>query len=172
VTDSTLGFKAIHNDHTVSVHPLDLPPHTYETDATWIAINDLPLVPMTSEQLLGSLHGAEHALLAMAPLLVLCDASDVAGLSTPLHPHTGAPTVLLFDQATDGAGLTPSLYASFDALLARAHELVRDCPCDAGCPSCLLSPRCGSQNEPLSKDGARAILEHLTRHSVTQEGDQ
>jgi len=171
VTDSTLGYKAIHNDHTVSIHPLDLPPDTYETDAVWIAIHDLPLVPMGPEQLLGSLHGTEHALLAMAPLLVLCDASDIAGLSTPLHPHTGTPTVLLFDQATDGAGLTPSLYSSFDALLERAHELVRDCPCDTGCPSCLLSPRCGSQNEPLSKDGTRAILEHLVRHSSTQRGD-
>jgi len=171
VTDSTLGYKTIHSDHTVSVHPLDLPAHTYETDAVWIAINDLPAVPMSSEHLLGSLHGAEHALLAMAPLLVLCDASDVAGLSTPLHPSTGTPTILLFDQATDGAGLTPSLYSSFDELLERAHELVRDCSCETGCPSCLLSPRCGSQNEPLSKDGARAILEHLARHSSTSGDD-
>lgn len=161
VTDSTLGYKAIHADHAVSMHPLELPPYTYETDALWIAINDLSTLAIGPEDLLGALHGAEHALLAMLPLLVLCDTSDVAGLSTPLHPQTRTPTILLFDQASDGAGLTPSLFSSIDALLQRARDLVRDCPCDAGCPACLLSPRCGSQNEPLSKTGASAILEYL-----------
>ena len=168
VTDSTLGYKAIHADHAVSMHPLELPPHTYETDALWIAINELSTLSTGPENPLGALHGTEHALLAMFPLLVLCDASDVAGLSTPLHPQTRTPTILLFDQASDGAGLTPSLFSSFDALLRRARDLVRDCPCDVGCPACLLSPRCGSQNEPLSKAGAHAILEHLVRTSRTK----
>jgi len=172
VTDSTLGYKAFHADQVISMHPVDLPPHTYETDALWISLDDSSDVPVAPGQILAALHGAEHALLAMAPLLVLCDASDMAGLSTPIHPQTAKPTVLLFDQATDGAGLAPSLFPSFDTLLRRAFDLVRDCPCESGCPSCLLSPRCGSQNEPLSKDGARAILEHLLQSADAEGGDE
>jgi len=160
VTESFLGFKRVHSDRTVSVHPLDLPPHVYETDATWVVFRE-GLHELPAEELLGGLHGAEHALIAMAPLLVLCDASDIGGFSTPMHAQTGAPTVVLFDGIEGGAGLAGALFDALDPLARRAHELVRDCPCDRGCPACLLQPRCGSQNEPLSKPGAIRILEIL-----------
>jgi DEAD/DEAH box helicase domain-containing protein len=162
VTESFLGYKTIHADRTVSVHPLDLPPHVYETDATWITFR-AEIEDLSPEHLLGSLHGAEHALIAMAPLLVLCDATDVGGVSTPNHAQTQAPTIVLFDGLTGGAGIAPALFDAFDRLAERAHALVRDCACDAGCPSCLLSPRCGSQNEPLFKPGTIRILEVLTQ---------
>jgi len=161
--ESFLGYKVVHADHTVDVHPLDLPPHTYETDAMWISFHGaIPHVP--AHLLLGALHGAEHALLAMSPLLVLCDAADVAGVSTPFHPQTQQPTIVLFDHASGGTGIAPSLFEAVDSLATRAHALVRDCRCESGCPSCLLSPRCGSYNEPLSKTGSLRILEHLVHH--------
>jgi len=168
VTESFLGYKTIHADRTVSVRPLDLPPHVYETDAMWIAFRDgIPEIP--GDQLLGALHGAEHAMIAMAPLLVLCDVTDVGGLSTPLHARTQSPTIFLFDDIADGAGLAGALFDAFEHLTKRAHALVRDCPCDAGCPACLLSPRCGSQNEPLFKPGAIRVLETLARNGSRAE---
>ncbi len=157
VTESFVGYKAIHGDRSVSLHPLALPPHVYETDGVWAAFRDLPR-EIGAAELLGALHGAEHALISMAPLLVLCDAADVAGVSTPLHPQTGAPTILLFDGMEDGAGLAEVLYDEWSRLAAAAHAMVSRCPCDDGCPACLLSPRCGSQNQPLSKPGAIRIL--------------
>jgi DEAD/DEAH box helicase domain-containing protein len=164
VTESFLGFKRVHANRTVSVHPLDLPPHVYETDAMWVAFRSgLPNVPL--EEQLGALHGAEHALIAMAPLLVLCDATDVGGLSAPRHAQTAAPTIVLFDDITDGAGLAGALFDAFERLADRAHVLVRDCSCEAGCPACLLQPSCGSQNEPLSKSGALRVLETLVTAS-------
>ncbi len=171
VTESFLGYKTIHADRTVAVRPLDLPPHVYETDAMWIAFRD-GVAELPPEKLLGSLHGAEHALIAMAPLLVLCDATDVGGLSAPAHAQTGAPTIVLFDDVTEGAGLTHALFDAFDRLAERAHALVRGCSCEAGCPACLLSPRCGSQNEPLSKPGSIRILEVLTRGTAQPEATE
>jgi len=168
VTESFLGYKTIHTDQTVSIHPLDLPPHVYETDAMWIAFRG-GIAELPAEHVLGSLHGAEHALIAMAPLLVLCDATDVGGLSAPIHVQTQAPTIVLFDDITDGAGLAHALFDAFDRLARRAHALVRDCSCAAGCPSCLLSPRCGSQNEPLFKPGTIHILEVLTQGTTQPE---
>jgi len=168
VTESFLEYKTIHADRTVSVHPLDLPPHVYETDAMWIAFRG-GLAELPAEHLLGSLHGAEHALIAMAPLLVLCDATDVGGLSAPIHVQTQAPTIVLFDDIAEGAGLAHALFDAFGRLARRAHALVRDCSCAVGCPSCLLSPRCGSQNEPLFKPGTIRILEVLAQGTTQPE---
>ena len=165
VTESFAGYKTLHYDRTVSVNPLDLPPHAYETDGLWVtfphAIEGIP-----TASLLGGLHGAEHALIAMAPLLVLCDRDDIAGLSTPLHPQTTCPTILIFDEIEHGAGLTEALFSSFTHLAERAHRLVSDCRCKGGCPACLLSPRCGSHNRPLDKAVAIRILSLLSREGA------
>jgi len=169
VAESFLGYKTVHADRNVSVHPLALPPYVHDTDAMWIVFPD-GLHELPQELLLGSLHGAEHALIAMAPLLVLCDATDVGGLSAPVHAQTQAPTVVVFDDIAGGAGLSTALFEAFDRLAERAHALVGDCSCDSGCPSCLLSPRCGSQNQPLFKPGAVRILGILA-HGKEQSED-
>jgi len=158
VVESFIGYKTTHADRTVSVEALDLPDHSYETDAVWIAFKRPP-AGLSPDALLGGLHGAEHALIAMAPLLILCDREDLSGLSTPLHAGTGRPTVLLFDEIEGGAGLAESLYGCLGRLTAKARRLVADCPCENGCPSCLYSPRCGSHNRPLDKAATVRVLD-------------
>jgi DEAD/DEAH box helicase domain-containing protein len=167
VTESFIGYKTIHFDRTISVEPLALPPHTYESDALWLSFpKGVP--NLSHAELLGGLHGAEHALIAIAPLLVLCDREDIAGVSSPLHEQTNLPTIILFDGIQGGAGLAEVLYTSFGRLAEAALRLVSDCPCTDGCPSCIYSPRCGSHNQPLSKDGTIKVLRLLSK--VTNTG--
>ena len=164
VTESFVGYKTLHFDRTISVDPLDLPPHTYDTDAVWLTL-PLDTLHLPGEQLLGGLHGAEHALIAIAPLLVLCDREDIGGISTPLHPQTNHPTVLIFDEIENGAGLAEVFFAAFPRLAQGALKLVETCPCEEGCPSCLYSPRCGNHNQPLHKAGAIHILRLLAEEN-------
>jgi DEAD/DEAH box helicase domain-containing protein len=116
-------------------------------------------IPM--DALLGSLHAAEHAQIAVLPLIAMCDRWDIGGLSTNMHPQTGGPTIFVYDGHPGGIGIARLAYARFEELCRDAHRLIAECQCKSGCPSCVQSPKCGNLNEPLSKAGARAVLHSM-----------
>ncbi len=113
------------------------------------------------ETVLGALHAAEHAQIAVLPLIAMCDRWDIGGLSTNIHPQTGLPTIFIYDGHPGGVGLTRAAFLRFEELCRDAHRLISECPCRAGCPSCIQSPKCGNLNEPLAKGGARQLLEGM-----------
>ena len=97
----------------------------------------------------------------MLPLIAMCDRWDIGGLSTNLHPQTGGATIFIYDGHPGGIGITRTAFARFEELCRDAHRLIAECPCASGCPSCVQSPKCGNLNEPLSKAGARLLLERM-----------
>jgi len=110
----------------------------------------------------GGMHALEHLLIAAAPVLAMCDRWDVGGLSVPGHPELG-PVVFLYDGFPGGSGVSERLYGALPELVEAALEMVRSCRCPAGCPSCVMSPKCGSGNEPLSKRVSKQVLEALVK---------
>jgi DEAD/DEAH box helicase domain-containing protein len=164
VTEQVLGYqrKRLTDQEVLDFTALDLPETTFTTQALWYEPaeealgSDLPL-----ERLLGALHAAEHAQIAVLPLLAMCDRWDIGGLSTNYHPQTGRPTIFVYDGHPGGVGITRQGYREFETLTADAHRLIAECPCRDGCPSCVQSPKCGNLNEPLSKDGARELLRRM-----------
>ena len=78
----------------------------------------------------------------------MCDPHAVGLLSDIRASQTDAPTILCYDRAPGGVGLSDEVLRLHAELFQRAEELVRDCPCESGCPSCL-GP--GAASNPQAK---------------------
>jgi DEAD/DEAH box helicase domain-containing protein len=171
VTETVLAYQRVsQQDHTqVDLIALDLPQTSFSTQALWYELDAAALADAVSmEKMLGALHATEHAQIAVLPLLAMCDRWDIGGLSTNLHPQTQGPTIFIYDGHPGGVGITRTAFLRFEELCADALRLIAECSCTnaGGCPSCVQSPKCGNLNEPLSKAGARLLLEGmLTRES-------
>ena len=164
VTDTVLAYqrKRVADHAPIDLVALDLPPTSFPTQALWFELDPRALaetIPL--EALLGALHAAEHAQIAVLPLIAMCDRWDIGGLSTNYHPQTGVPTIFLYDGHPGGIGIARTAFTRFEELCEDARRLVAECPCSSGCPSCVQSPKCGNLNEPLSKPGARLLLERM-----------
>lgn len=146
--------------------PLDLPPERFETQAVWWSLApevEGRVVPPA--RFASGMHALEHTLIGLLPAFVLCERADVGGVSYPLHPQTGEPTLFIYDGAVGGVG-----YAAAGAHVAlrwldAARDRLASCGCRTGCPRCVLSPKCGNGNQFLDKsaalDLAGAVRERL-----------
>lgn len=141
-------------DHTViDQRTLELPERRFDTVALW-----LTPAPTAESPSLGALHAVEHVITSAIPLAVPCDAGDLAGLSAEFHPGVGGPVVALYETHPGGIGILEEAYARLDRIVAAAAQIVADCPCRDGCPSCIQRFRCPTLNEPLDKAGAGPLL--------------
>jgi DEAD/DEAH box helicase domain-containing protein len=173
VTETVLAYQRRRlSDHAqIDLVALDLPETSFSTQALWFELDPTELeqaIPL--ESLLGALHATEHAQIAVLPLIAMCDRWDIGGLSTNLHPQTGRPTIFVYDGHPGGIGISRQAFHRFEELCEDALRLIADCGCAEGCPSCVQSPKCGNLNEPLSKAGARMLLERMLGRTVTMGG--
>jgi DEAD/DEAH box helicase domain-containing protein len=164
VTETVMAYqrKRLPDHEVIDLQALDLPQTTFTTQALWYELDESLLArDFPLELLLGSLHAAEHAQIAVLPLLAMCDRWDIGGLSTNLHPQTGGPTIFIYDGHPGGVGITQQGFTGFERLVGDAYRLISECKCQSGCPSCVQSPKCGNLNEPLAKAGAAEMLQRM-----------
>src|SRR5438105_5737327 len=168
VTEQVVAYqrKAIGDGSTLETCPLELPETTFETEAVWYLPEPDMLAGLDSmPRLLGSLHAAEHAMIALLPLWAMCDRWDIGGLSTNLHFQTGRPTVFVYDGHAGGVGIAERGFDAFEGWVGDTASMLEGCPCERGCPSCVQSPKCGNLNEPLDKAGALTLLQRMLASS-------
>ncbi len=164
VTEKVLAYqrKRLPDHEVIDLQALDLPETTFTTQALWYELGDDLLVEeFPLEVLLGSLHAAEHAQIAVLPLLAMCDRWDIGGLSTNAAPADRPPDDLHLRRAPGRSRHhAPGLPRVRDAR-RRRQRLISECRCESGCPSCVQSPKCGNLNEPLDKPGCAEMLARM-----------
>ena len=168
---STAGFDASHlnpplrakRQHEVH-HKVPFRAFTSRDEANQLK-NLITLCPSCHKQveanvrMRSGLAGLAYVLGNLAPLFLMCDAGDLGTHIEPVENKTfGGPTVVLYDSVPAGIGFSKKLFEMHDELVTRAFELVMDCGCEDGCPSCV-GP--GGENGYGGKQEALAILEEL-----------
>ena len=165
VSNTVVGFKKKmqFTEEVIGEEPLDLPTQRFFTQALWFDLPQGAVNRLTEAGLdfAGGLHAAEHAAIAMLPLFALCDRNDIGGVSTPFHPDTGKAQIFIYDAYPGGIGIADKGFEMITELWAATLKVIEDCPCQEGCPSCIQSPKCGNNNEPLDKKAAMILLRGL-----------
>jgi DEAD/DEAH box helicase domain-containing protein len=83
------------------------------------------------------LGGLAALLSGIAPLHLMCDPRDLGAVTEPKAPHTGLPTITIYEKIPFGVGYAQEIWRSMPELLRAALERVTECPCDHGCPACV-----------------------------------
>jgi DEAD/DEAH box helicase domain-containing protein len=174
VTNQVVAYqrRRLGTGEVLAEFPLDLPARQLRTRAVWLTLDDRAVerAEVDEVELPGSLHAAEHAAIGILPLLATCDRWDLGGLSTALHPDTGAATIVVYDGHPGGAGFAERGFAVLRRWLQATRATVASCECDSGCPSCVQSPKCGNGNDPLDKAGAVRVLDVVLDELAAAEG--
>jgi DEAD/DEAH box helicase domain-containing protein len=167
VMQQVIGYRRVQQfrEEVLGVEELVLPQQVFDTVATWWLVPSFILNRITQRRFhaAGGLHAVEHAAIGLLPLFAMCDRWDIGGLSTLRHPDTSGAAVFIYDAFPGGVGIAEKGFDLLPELWRATHEAVRDCPCEAGCPSCIQSPKCGNNNEPLDKRAAVLILAELLK---------
>ncbi|TFH17163.1 DEAD/DEAH box helicase [Candidatus Bathyarchaeota archaeon] len=163
VTEHYTEYRKIFNDNKRERYSLILPPLNFPTVGFWFTVPPTIASKVNDAGLdfAGGIHALEHALIAICPLYAMCDPQDLGGVSTLFHSDTKGSSIFVYDGYKGGIGLAEKLFTLLPELLETTLNLIRDCECTTGCPSCIYSPKCGNNNDPLDKKAAIIILEAI-----------
>ncbi|WP_304654748.1 DEAD/DEAH box helicase [Sporolactobacillus sp. STSJ-5] len=129
-----IRFETYENIGWGKIHLPELEMHT---NAAWISFEPALFDVFGKDVFQGALVGLSHLLRHAAPLFVMCDQSDLSVVPKIKAPHNEKPSVFLYDKYPGGIGLSEKLYQELPLLLDKASEMINNCSCESGCPSCI-----------------------------------
>ncbi|MCW5962892.1 MAG: DEAD/DEAH box helicase [Bryobacterales bacterium] len=142
VNRQIVGFKKIkfYTMENIGAGHLSMPEQEIQTTAWWLNLGEEFLrqfEDLSPIQKQNGLAGLGNALRTVAAFLLMCDPRDL-GLATSDEPLTDGmriePNLFLYDTYPGGIGLSEPLFRMSGQLLRHAHNLMEQCPCEAGCP--------------------------------------
>ena len=165
VSSQVVGYEKVRvgDQVVISQHKLESPVEHFETIGFWLELDGRYKKDLRRHgfHYMGSIHSIEHAMKSLFPLLALSNQTDVGGICYPLHPQLRKGAIFVYDYHPGGIGLAEKGFVLLDKLLKMTLEMVSNCDCELGCPSCIHFPTCGAGNVPLDKAGCIHLLEVL-----------
>ena len=139
ITSLASMFKKIrfHTHENIGSGPIHLPEQTLHTTGYWITVDEGLWQTLGRETLEAGLQGMAHSLRHVASLHLMCDPRDLGSVAEVRSVTTRLPTVTVYEVYPGGVGFSARMYELHRELLDNAAALVRECPCLAGCPSCV-----------------------------------
>lgn len=164
VTTIVSNFKKIKFDthENVGWGEIHLPPLEMQTESYWLVLNPDFLKKLRAD---GSdsprlLLALGNLLTNVVPLYVMCDPKDFAVVTMLRSPVEEAPTIFIYDKYPGGINLARRIFTIDYRLFPAAFEIVKNCPCAAGCPSCVGPP------EEVTSDAKNFCYQLLERFSA------
>lgn len=141
VTTTIPMFKKIrfHSRDSLGFEQLELPPQMLETVAFWFAPGDDAIDQVTGQgRIVGdALIGIANVLVEVAPFYVMCDQQDIGTVVDTRNLNRDA--LFIHDRYPGGMGYAQRILESFEAIIQTIAEVIRNCRCLDGCPSCVGS---------------------------------
>jgi DEAD/DEAH box helicase domain-containing protein len=141
VTTTIPMFKKVRfgSRESVGFEKLELPPQELETTAMWFAPSREALDLVLAEGLLPAeaLIGIGNVLVEVAPVFLMCDPRDIGAVVD--SSQLGREALFLHDRYPGGLGYAAGVRERFAELLSAVTDVIRDCACEDGCPSCVGS---------------------------------
>ena len=127
------------NEQTLNLRDIHLPEREMHTTGYWIDFPENILDEFIKEQLdlAEGLRALANVLVQVAPIRVMCDPTDIRSHPMVRSPFSAKPTVYVYDSCPGGVGFSRKLFTCHDDLLQGARELIKQCECVEGCPSCV-----------------------------------
>lgn len=156
VARQVVGFKKIkfNTMENVGYGNLQLPQNDLQTTSYWLRINEklIDSIEGSPDERVLAVWGLAFLLHHLAPLYLMCDVRDLQEAvcddrtKVPLQqpgprreppPRNFEPVVFIYDNYPGGIGLSEPLHRLSARLLAEAQEVLNQCQCASGCPSCI-----------------------------------
>jgi DEAD/DEAH box helicase domain-containing protein len=138
----TVAFKKIKftTRENIGLGPVEIPAQNLQTTAMWLGPDDALRAEMKAAGLRMSegVCGLRNLAIVALPLVAMCDSRDLGGVVD--SKNFGRTTMILYDRYPGGLGYSERGFSHVRQLLSISLEMVRDCPCDEGCPSCVGLP--------------------------------
>jgi DEAD/DEAH box helicase domain-containing protein len=139
VTAKATIFKKIKFDthENIGWGPIHLPEEELHTNGVWISFGGEIGESVAENKLEEALFGIANVMKHVAPLLVMCDPSDLHVVPQVKAEHNELPTIFLYDRYPGGIGLSEKIYDLMEQTISKSLELIGSCQCQNGCPSCI-----------------------------------
>lgn len=142
VSWKTIAFKKIKfgTRENVGYGEVDLPAQTLPTTAFWLVPNDEIRAQLKAAGMRMSegLCGLRNLAVETLPIVAMCDSRDVSGVVD--SKNFGKSALVMYDRYPGGLGYSEKGFQQIQWLLQLCRDMVQDCECEAGCPSCVGLP--------------------------------